>query len=156
ALLPREEKDDVASDEAVFLTVAVSVAAAAWVALVLAEAGAFSLVRAAGVIGVAALVLGLVFRRRLSLPYARPRTAHEWIPALVVLALALLLQARPSQYIVGGRDPGAYMASMGIIARTGGIVYRDPLVLAVPREDVELFYRHPDKEDFSWSRFMGF
>jgi hypothetical protein len=156
ALLPREEKDDVAPDEALFLTVAVSVALAAWVALGLAEAGFFSLVRAAAVVGLAALLLVVVYRRRVSWSYARPKTAHEWVPAIVVLALALALQARPSQYIVGGRDPGAYMASMGIIARTGGIVYRDPLVLAVPKEDVELFYRHPDKEDFSWSRFMGF
>jgi len=74
----------------------------------------------------------------------------------VILALAIGLQARPSQYVVGGRDPGAYVAAMGLIARTGGIVYTDPLVLAIPPEDVELFFRNPGNPPFSWARFMGF
>ncbi|HEY6546905.1 MAG TPA: glycosyltransferase family 39 protein, partial [Vicinamibacteria bacterium] len=51
----------------------------------------------------------------------------------------------------------AYVAAMGLIARTGGIEYTDPLVLAVPPEDAEIFFRHPDRpEAFSWARFMGF
>jgi Dolichyl-phosphate-mannose-protein mannosyltransferase len=156
ALLSREDRDDLALDEALFLAVAVSVIASAWLGLVLAEAGFFSLVGAAAILGAAALGAALVGRRRLVWPLPRPRSAHEIGPALVLLALAVTLQCRPSQYIMGGRDPGAYIASMGIIARTGGIVFQDPLVRAVPREDVELFYRHPSKEDFSWSRFMGF
>src|SRR4029453_5526587 len=66
------------------------------------------------------------------------------------------LQARPTEYLVGGRDPGVYVAAMGTIARTGGIAFTDPAVLSIPREDTALFYRNPDAPDFTWARFAGF
>jgi hypothetical protein len=124
----------------------------AWVALVLAEVGRFSLYAATAVLAVLAALAAVLGRKRLSLRWKRT----PLLPAAVVLALAVLLQARPSEYIVGGRDPGTYVAAMAVIARTGGIVYTDPGVLSIPREDVELFYRHPDGPDLSWGRFMGF
>jgi hypothetical protein len=34
-------------------------------------------------------------------------------------------------------------------------VVTDPVVLSIPPADVELFYRNPQRPDFSWSRFMG-
>lgn len=156
ALLPREEQETTPLDEALFLLVGTSVAASAWVALLLGELGFFSLLRAALVLAAATFLLALLRRRDLSWP--RPKAgAGALLPAGLLLALCLALQARPSQYIVGGRDPGAYIAAMGLIARTGGIAYVDPLVLAVPAEDAEIFFRHPEKpEAFSWSRFMGF
>jgi hypothetical protein len=158
ALLPREEQERTPPDEAFFLIVGSSVAASAWLALLLGELGLLSLTRAAALIAGFALVVVLLFRARLGWRFGVSRHGVRGVlPALGVLTLALLLQARPSQYIVGGRDPGAYIASMGLIARTGGIAYRDPLVLAVPPEDAEIFFRHPDKpEAFSWARFMGF
>ena len=48
--------------------------------------------------------------------------------------------------------PGAYVAAMAMIARTGGIAYTDPLVLAVPAEDVELFFRHPERPELLLGR----
>jgi dolichyl-phosphate-mannose-protein mannosyltransferase len=155
ALLPRADRESLAPDEALFLAVAASVMASAWVGLVLAEAGWFSLVAAAAMLAVACAVLALFRRARLSAPVRRPRSWAEVAPAAAVLALALVLQARPSEYLVGGRDPGAYVAAMATIARTGGIVVTDPVVLSIPPEDVELFYRNPQRPDFSWSRFMG-
>jgi len=142
-------------DEALFLAVALSVMASAWLGLVLAEAGRFSLVTAAAHLAAAALVTAIAFRARLGLPVRRPRSWADMAPAAAVLALAFLLQARPSEYVVGGRDPGAYVAAMATIGRTGGIVVTDPVVLSIPPEDVELFYRNRDRPDFSWSRFMG-
>jgi hypothetical protein len=141
-------------DEALFLAVALSVMAAAWLALTLAEAGAFALGRAAFLLALAsALALG---RRRLGAPLPRPRRPSELVPALAVLVVAFTLQARPSEYLLGGRDPGTYVAAMGLIARTGGIAVTDPVVLSIPRQDVDLFYRNPGNPDFSWGRFMGF
>jgi hypothetical protein len=158
ALLPRDEQERTPPDEALFLAVAVSVAASAWVALLLGELGTFSLTRAAGVLAAAAGATALLSRGRLGWRFTvSHHGAMALVPALAILALSLLLQARPSQYIVGGRDPGAYIASMGLIARTGGIEYTDPLVLAVPPEDADIFFRHPERpEAFSWTRFMGF
>lgn len=145
-------------DEALFLVVATSVATSAWAALVLAEAGRFSVVGGAALVGGLSLVAALVSRRVPSeAPEALPPPVRGTVgPTLVVLALALALQARPSQYLVGGRDPGAYVAAMGVVARTGALVTVDRAVVSIPPADVELFFRHPDAPPFSWARFMGF
>jgi hypothetical protein len=123
--------------------------------LLLAELGLFSLPRAALWLLAAAALAALVCRRRLGAPLPRPRGAAALVPAALVLAVALALQARPTEYLVGGRDPGVYVATMALIGRTGGIAYTDPGVRAIPAEDVELFYRNPRSPDFSWGRFMG-
>jgi hypothetical protein len=155
-LLAQKDREALELDEALYLLVATSVLASAWVGLVLAELGRFSLVTAGAILAAVSLVAALLARRRLSWPLRRPAGWRRVLPALAVLALAFSLQARPSQYIVGGRDPGAYVAAMGLIARTGGIVYEDPGVLSIPEPDRELFFRHPQGPPFSWSRFMGF
>jgi hypothetical protein len=156
ALLPQREREALELDEALFLAPAVSVAAAAWLALLLAELGRFSLLGAAGVVLAACAAAALLGRRRLRWPLRPPRRWSELLPALGLLALAFALQARPSEYLLGGRDPGTYVAAMALIGRTGGVLYTDPLVQAIPAEDVELFFRHPENPDFSWGRFMGF
>ena len=124
ALLPRADRETLAPDEALFLAVATSVMASAWVGLVLAEAGGFSLQAAAAILAGACALLAIALRRRLRNPFRAPRSWSEVAPAAAVLALALALQARPSEYLVGGRDPGAYVAAMATIARTGGKIGR--------------------------------
>lgn len=153
SLLGKGEREELGWDEALFWAVAVSVMAASWTGLVLAELGLFSLVAAGALLAAASALALLLGRGRAGFPLP-----GRWKGpgALLVLALAFSLQARPSEYLVGGRDPGAYVAAMGTVARTGGLVYADPAVLSIPREDVELFYRHPDWPRFSWARFMGF
>jgi hypothetical protein len=73
-----------------------------------------------------------------------------------VLLVAFTLQARPTEYLLGGRDPGVYVSAMALIGRTGGIEYTDSAVRAIPPGDVALFYRNPDAPDFTWARFAGF
>jgi hypothetical protein len=158
ACWPRQEQEKTPADEAAFWVVALSVFVSAWVALILAELGTFGLTRAAAVVLGVSLLGALVAagRRRLGWAFPRPRLA-AMIPAALLLVLALLLDARPGRYIVGGRDPGAYVAAMALIARTGAVAFEDPVVRAIPPEDLELFFRHPDRpEAFSWTRFMGF
>jgi hypothetical protein len=155
AALPREDREVLAPEEGLFLAVALSVVSSAWVGLVLAEAGRFSLLTAAGLLGAGSALAAVLLRARLGFPLRRPRRWADAWPTAFVLALAFLLQARPSEYVVGGRDPGAYVAAMATIARTGGIVVTDPVVLSIPPDDVELFYRNRERPDFSWSRFMG-
>jgi len=157
ALLGRRQRELLRVDEALFLAVAVSVSFSSWLALVLAEAGRFSLVTAATLIAGAACAALLLGRRRVSNPLPPLRGASDVVPAAVVLALALGLQARPTEYLLGGRDPGTYIAAMALTARTGGIAFTDPGVLSIPPEDVELFYREAaSNPDYSWGRFMGF
>jgi hypothetical protein len=156
ALLGRRQDAEVPFDEALFLAVAVSVASSAWLALLLAELGRFSLVTGGVVVAAAVAIAALLGRRRLARPFPRPRGAVDVLPAAAVLLVALVLQARPTEYLVGGRDPGVYVSAMALIGRTGGIAYTDPAVLAIPRDDVALFYRNPGAPDFTWARFAGF
>ena len=151
--LRREDRESLLFDEGLFLIPGVSIALSSWVALLLAEIGVFSLPRAALVTGaVSGLVaLGVAGRGRLTLPLPHWTGLRSLAPALVVLALALALQTRPSEYVVGGRDPGTYIAGMALIARTGGVAYVDPVVLSIPSADVGVFYR----ADGPWGRFMG-
>ncbi len=156
ALLDERERRALKIDEALFLACALSVSLASWLGLLLAELGRFSLLTAGAVLAGLSGLLALSRRRRLGRPFDRPVEWRALLPALVVLGRALGLQARPSPYIVGGRDPGAYVASMALIGRSGAIQYVDRAVLSIPREDVEVFFRNPEREAFSFSRFMGF
>jgi hypothetical protein len=154
--LLRRDREGVPFDERLFLAVGVSVASSSWVALVLAEAGRFSLITAAILVaGASAIAMGLGWRR-LAPPLPLPGKLAAVVPAAVLLAGALWLDARPGEYLVGGRDPGTYVATMGLIGRTGGIAYVDPVVQSIPPEDVEIFFRNAGNPDFSWGRFMGF
>jgi hypothetical protein len=154
----RRSRERLPLDERLYLAVAVSVATSSWVALVLAEAGRFSLVTAAVLVGAAALATLGLGRGRLAWPLPRPQRWRAQAPAAALLGLVLLLDAHPGEYLVGGRDPGTYVATMALIGRTGGISYVDPVVKSIPPEDMGLFFRHPGKDhpDFSWGRFMGF
>lgn len=159
-------------DERIFLTGALSVAFSSWVALLLAELGVFDTVRAAAVEIVLFALIGIAVRFmgvRPSAPFAAPDRIVKLVPALAVAIVAFLLHARPSEYIVGGRDPGAYVSAMGVIARTGAITHLDPVVASIPEEDLSLFYANLDEPPFkftldvnedraqpSWPRFMGF
>ncbi len=156
ALLRPREREALRFDEALYLLVAASVALSAWVALALAELGRFSLARASGVLVGVSLAGAVLGRRRLGAPLPALRRAGDLVPALALLALGFALQARPTEYLLGGRDPGTYIAAMGMVARTGGLAYADPGVLSIPPEDVELFYRNAQNPDYSWGRFLGF
>ncbi|HWX23910.1 MAG TPA: glycosyltransferase family 39 protein, partial [Vicinamibacteria bacterium] len=108
------------------------------------------------ILGGGTLVAALLLRRRLGLVVGKTPLSRV-LPALLLLVVTFALDARPSEDLVGGRDPGAYVAAMCVIGRTGGIIYRDPAILSIPEEDRELFFRNPHApRDFSWARFMGF
>jgi len=157
ALLPAAARDAVRADERIFLTFGISTAVSAWLALLLAELGQLSLFNAAAVTFVVVAAVALRWRRRLAWPLARPASWRALWPAVLVLVLAVVLQARPGEYLFGGRDPGTYVAAMGLIGRTGGILYEDPAVRSIPEPYYDLFYRHPEKPgEYEWGRFMGF
>ena len=156
ALLRGEDRAALTWDEAAFLVTAIGVAGAAWVGLVLAEAGRFSLIAAAVAISIAGAAILVAGRRRASVPWRGLGAApHAW-GTVAVAVLCVALYARPGEYLLGGRDPGIYVAAMGTIARTGGIAFVDPTVISIPPEDLDLFFRHPGGPDYSWGRFMGF
>ena len=144
------------ADEALFFALGTSIAVASWLGLVLAELGRFSLPLAGLICAVLVVASARFVAREWRPPYWRSTRPVELLPVAAVLLVAFSLQARPSEYIVGGRDPGAYVGAMALIGRTGELVQTDELVLSIPEPDVGLFYRHPENPPFSWARFMGF
>ncbi len=103
----------------------------------------------------AALAVVARFDLRLGSKARRPGLA-AWIP----LALALLGAWRffpPSEYIIGGKDPGVYLNSGIQIAQRGAIVVHDPVVAGVPAFARDLFFpRDTNRARFVAPRFMGF
>jgi len=79
--------------------------------------------------------------------------------ALLPLSLVLLGLWRffpPSDYIIGGKDPGVYMSEGIQIAQRGAIVVRDPIVSSVPLFARDLFFPSYQRPDYYSVRFMGF
>ncbi len=175
--LPAAERETLAFDERAFLGLGTGVLLSLWLGIIAAEAGVFGLLRcafslplslsvalAAGQAGPHAVwslgflvatvgaIAAVMPARSAGGPGTWVRRPRAWASVLV-LVLALGLFAKPSEYVVGGRDPGTYISAMALIGRSGGIIHRDPTVLSIPSEDVALFYRNPERPP--WSRFMG-
>ncbi len=80
-----------------------------------------------------------------------------------MLPLALLLaggwlfyQVPPSEYVMGGKDPGVYLTEGIRIAQRGGAVVADDVVTSVPELFRDLFFPKGFEEGYHSSRFMGY
>lgn len=103
----------------------------------------------------AALAVAARFNLRLGATAGRAGFA-----AAIPLALALLCAWRflpPSEYIIGGKDPGVYVNEGIQIAQRGAIVATDSVVANVPAFARDLFLpSDPGHDRFAGLRFMGF
>ncbi|MFQ3662470.1 MAG: hypothetical protein SNJ69_08765 [Chloroflexaceae bacterium] len=108
-----------------FERVAVSALWSGWLALLLAQLGLFSLWLHL-IVTVAASALLARGGRRPASPLPLPR--WQLLVYGAVLALALLLVARPFEVVLGVRDAGVYANTGFAIARTGALVQSDPLL----------------------------
>ena len=88
-------------------------------------------------------------------PAAKRITWTALIPASLVL-LALWRFFPPSEYIIGGKDPGTYVNEGIQIAQRGAIVVNDPVVAVVPSFARDLFFPSYGRPDYYSLRFMGF
>lgn len=123
--------------EAIYLVLLSGTGITAWLALILAELGVFSLpllslLLAGG--GVLTAVWGYTHARFSrpfsSLPFSKPVA----VGILLLVGLALYLSPKPFEYVVGGRDHGIYVNTGIYIARHGGILVQDDSMTAVPPE----------------------
>jgi hypothetical protein len=115
-----------------------------WLALVLAELGAFSIGLLAGLWGALTVVLaGLGWLRRRK-PPLRPMRAgadpqarsSKWEAALLALwtAAAVWLFFRPHEYLLGGADAGVYVNVGASIATSGSIAIHDEALTSLDPE----------------------
>lgn len=124
--------------ERVFLPLAASALLTSWLALTLAELGAFSLLNLALLIGVPCLALVLLARKRF-VAWSFRDLKPDWI-FLATLVLAVLLFARPGEYILGNTDAGVYINTGANIARTGSLAIHDPEVAQLAPDPSKTFY----------------
>ncbi|HYT74225.1 MAG TPA: glycosyltransferase family 39 protein, partial [Vicinamibacterales bacterium] len=146
-----------AAEERLYWAVILSVATSLSLVVALAALHRYSLER----LLVADLLIGagLAVAARLRLRLG-PHAHRIGIAAAVPLALVVLGAWRflpPSEYIIGGKDPGVYVNEGIQLAQRGAIVLHDPAVASVPDFARDLFFP-PDanRPYFLGLRFMGF
>jgi 4-amino-4-deoxy-L-arabinose transferase-like glycosyltransferase len=130
---------------------------AVWLALVLATFGLFvgaasaltALAVGAGVV----LALGRRLRRDAPVVWPRPRELAG-VAALLLLGAAIL--GRPHEYVLGGLDPGVYVNTGALIATSGGLIWRDATLAALPAEEQLALFREPAGPFVQGSRLVGF
>lgn len=121
-----------------FIPIAASVCLTTWLGLTLAEFGAFSIGYVAALDALLCALLWLLGRKHFdawSLRVSRP----DWI-FLALLTLALILFARPAEYVLGNSDAGTYINTGANIARTGAIAIYDAQVAQLPFDSAKAFY----------------
>ncbi|HSC29411.1 MAG TPA: hypothetical protein VLD67_19190, partial [Vicinamibacterales bacterium] len=152
----RSERARLDAGERIFWAVIISVAVSLSVVLALAAAGHYRFQRLlmADLLIAAAAAAGARFRLRLGPAAARPRFTLLIPIALVVVGTWRFFP--PSEYLIGGRDPGVYMNEGIQIAQRGTLVYEDPVVGSVPPFARDLFFPSHQRTDYYGQRFMGF
>ncbi|MBK5296112.1 MAG: glycosyltransferase family 39 protein [Vicinamibacteria bacterium] len=102
-----------------------------------------------------AAVVAASGRRRLL--YDGTARANAWVLAPAgLIALALWVFPQPSEYIIGGKDPGVYMNAGVQIAQRGSLVIHDAAVSSLPTQARDLFFPQHDGRPYYSNRFMGF
>jgi hypothetical protein len=152
----RDRRASLDADERLFWAVIISAAVSLSVVLGLAAAHRYSFERLlladAGIAFLAAAAAR--FRLRLGVKARRPGLGALFSLSLVLLGLWRFFP--PSEFIIGGKDPGAYMSEGIQIAQRGTLVVRDPVVSSVPPFARDLFFPSYQRTDYYSLRFMGF
>jgi hypothetical protein len=157
--LPVADRDKRAAlpwEERLFWAVIISVAISSGVALGLAVAQRYSLGPLIAANLLIALGAAAVARFRLRLGPPAPRPGFTAVFPLVLVTLGVLRFFPTSEFVIGGKDPGAYINEGIQIAQRGTIVYRDPIVASVPPSARDLFFPSHRRSDYYGLRFMGF
>jgi hypothetical protein len=152
----RRSRAGLTAEERVFWAVVLSVALSCAVTVALAAIGQYRfrtllLVDVAVSAAIAALGRGrLLFRGE------APRPGWTALAPAALIAVGIWSYFPPSEYIIGGRDPGVYMNQGIRIAQQGSLVIHDPLVSAIPATYRDLFFPPRDEGVFTSDRFLGF
>jgi len=151
----RYRREQLSADERAFWGIVLSFAWSLGLAFVLALLHVYTSQRLLAANAVVVLVIAIVWRQRLR--YDRPAAPTRW--ALVPLAIgvgALWLYQPPSEYIIGGKDPGVYVNAGVQIAQGGTMVLRDATAAGLPVPMRPLFFPQHVGQPYYSLRFMGF
>jgi len=155
-LLDRRRRAVLDAAERAFWAVAISMALTLVATLVLAAFGHYTLRH---LIGVNLLVTGIamVAGRRAMIRLDGAARPDAWVAVPVgLVALALWIFPPPSEYVIGGKDPGVYVNAGVQIAQRGSLVVDDELVASLPAPTRDLFFPQHQGAHYYSVRFMGF
>jgi hypothetical protein len=141
--------------ERLFWQVVISLAISLALVVALAAAGGYSFGRLLAGDALVAIAAAVAARFHLRLEAARRPDAWMLVP-LALAAVGMLRFFPPSEYIIGGKDPGTYINEGIQIAQRGALRPADPVVAAVPNFARDLFFPSYQRPDYYSSRFMGF
>ena len=159
--LDRERRAALDPAERTFWAVVLSVCCSLLVVLALGALNRYSLSRLLVINGVASLAVLAFWRGRLRLQAPRRIPLTTVVP-LALLALCWTRFLPPSEYVMGGKDPGTYINEGIQIAQRGSLLIRDETIAAVPNFARDLFFpQHllndgEPRTDYYANRFMGF
>lgn len=152
----RERRAGLSADERVFWHVILSAGWSVSAVLALAAFDAYRFERLLLLNGAVALICLALGRQHLHYRGAAARWTPIVLFPLILIALGTWRFFPPSEYVIGGKDPGTYMNQGIQLAQRGTMTIREPVVAAVPEFARDLFFpRHPMREYYS-TRFMGF
>jgi hypothetical protein len=153
----RDRRAALPAEERVYWTIVLSAAASIGLVLALAAVHRYSFERLLMAELALAAVLAVAARFNLRLgPAVRSAGPAVLIPIALVLIGAWRFLP-PSEYVIGGKDPGVYVNEGIQIAQRGALVVTDPVVAAVPPFARDLFLPSDrPAEQFLGPRFMGF
>src|SRR5678815_5219867 len=151
----RADRARLPADERAFWSVMLSVVLSVSVVMALGLLGRYSFERLIWADGAFVALVAMLFRQRLVYGDAARPTWHAAIP-IAIVALGVWLYFPPSEYVIGGKDPGTYVNEGVQLAQRGELVVHDPDVAGMPAELRNLFFPSYQQPTYYSSRFMGF
>ena len=156
----RDLRAGLGADERAFWAVLLSLCWSVAVTLALALANRYSFDRLLTTNAVVSVLLVLIARLRLRYDTPAPRPGWRALMPIALVALGGSLYFPPSEYVIGGKDPGTYLNEGVQIAQRGAAIPADATVAAVPAPLRDLFFSIDRRASglglYYGLRFMGF
>lgn len=154
----RARRAALAADERAFWHVVISLAWSLAVVLALAAIDRYLFSRLLLANGMLCLTAAAVWRGGLRYGGAAARPAWTVVLPVALVALGLWRFPPPSEFILGGQDPGIYINEGIQMAQRGGIVTHDPAIASLRPEFRDLFIppNRASGAPYYGLRFMGF
>ena len=155
-LADRTRRAALATEERLFWAVILSVAWSSLVALGLGGGGALQH-RARDAGQCARVRLSCASRGGAACSYGGTAARVRWtvVVPLILVAAGLVRFFPPSEYVIGGKDPGVYINEGIAIAQNGSLRIHDA-VAVVPAASRDLFFPQYPRQAYYSLRFMGF
>jgi hypothetical protein len=139
-ILDPSRRASLPAEERVFWAVLLSVSLSCMITLGLASVGWYRYGRLLGINAALSIAIVLAWRGQLRLRSGAARPTAAALVAVALVAFALWLYGPPAEYIMGGKDPGAYMNAGIQIAQRGSLETIDPVVAGVPANHRDLLF----------------